>query len=66
MSMPFQSPGCAASLLCSDCGADLSAGVTIVVDGHEGGGTAVRRRALASQAGDLVVLVDLVVLEDGK
>lgn len=37
--------------------AALSASVTIVVDGHEGGGTA--HSALTSQTGDLVVLIDL-------
>lgn len=43
-----------------------TAGVTIVVDGHEGGGTAVGGRALATKTGDLVVLINLVVLQDGE
>ena len=37
----------------------LSASVSVVVDSHEAGGTALWSSALASQTGDLVVLIDL-------
>ena len=40
-----------------------TASVSVVVDGHEGGSTAVGIGALTTKASDLVVLIHLVVLE---
>ena len=41
-----------------------SAGVAIVVDGHEGGRTARRAGALTTETGDLVVLVNLAFAQN--
>ena len=43
--------------------AAATASVAIVVDGHEGRGTTVGVGALTTQTGDLVVLINLVVLQ---
>ena len=44
----------------------LAAVLAVLVIGHEDTGSAGLGRALAPEAGDLAVLVDLVVLEDGE
>jgi hypothetical protein len=44
----------------------LSAVLAVLVGGHEDTGTALVRWALTTETGDLAVVIDLVVLEDGE